>query len=87
MTFDDLIQAIKVIAEIKGLTITQNNEIELECKYNDITIEINYDGELNGELKSYHINEYDEIVIHLCIYNTCEKILELFENDIIWNII
>ena len=83
MTFNDLAQSIKVIAEIKGLTITQNNDSELDCAYNDITIEINDD----GELKSYHINEYDEMVIHFCMYNTFEKILELFENDIIWNIV
>ena len=83
MTFNDLIQAIKVIAEIKGLTITQNNESELECKYNDITVKINDD----GELKSYHINEYDEMVIHFYMNNTFEKILELFENDIIWNVV
>lgn len=82
MTFNDLVQAIKVIAEVKGLNITQNDDFEIECKYGNVTIKIN-DG---GELKSYHINEYNEMVVHFYMNNTFEKILELFENDIIWNI-
>ena len=41
MTFNDLIQAIKVIAEIKGLNITQNDDFEIECKYGNVTIKIN----------------------------------------------
>lgn len=83
MTFNDLAQAIKVIAEIKGLIITQNNDSELDCAYNDIIINVNN----NGELKSYYINENNDMVVYLYMNNTFEKILELFENNIIWNIV